>query len=556
MWSDAKNYPYQSGRLFLGHVDGQEVGIATERHALTIAGAGSGKGTSVIIPNLLKWPHNALVIDPKGEAAEATAEKREAMGQAVHVLDPFGSARVHERFQACYNPLDELDPDALTIKEDIDALADGIVMRPDPQAAHWDDGAQAIIAGLIAYVKTRAPEERRNLIEVRSILGDDDALAEALEEMKGMTECAGAAKEAYAAVFAKEGQYFVSNARKNTRWLDSKAMVNTLSRSTFSLSDLKAGKASVFLVLPANYLGQHGRFLRLFVRSGIEAMARKLPSGELRGTQCLFLLDEFFSLGYIDEISKAAGLMRGYGLQLWPILQDLGQLVTLYGREGSETFFANADVHQFFGNTDTLTLEQISARLGVTDMSEIPLPPAMPMGITGGGMGSALTAMTSQSRKSTQMAGQAVGGMMAAAGGAINAAMQAQYQDEMNAYQREIARHGRPRFSPDEVSTLIRKKEDAVADHMICFVFGREPLLIKPAPFFRPLPAPASEAEPKSKTGWKHSLKLTGVILGSLGGLAAASEIGRTGGYALFTVLACTATGYWIGDWLDKQRDG
>ena len=76
MWSDAKNYPYQSGRLFLGHVDGQEVGIGTERHAITIAGAGSGKGTSVIIPNLLKWPHNALVIDPKGEAAEATAEKR------------------------------------------------------------------------------------------------------------------------------------------------------------------------------------------------------------------------------------------------------------------------------------------------------------------------------------------------------------------------------------------------------------------------------------------------------------------------------------------------
>ena len=233
-WSDAGAYPYEQGALFLGQSfsnfvialaaqgkreprssDFMEVGINTERHALTIAGAGAGKGAAVIIPNLLRWPHNALVIDPKGEAAEATAERREAMGQAVHVLDPFGSARVPERFQACYNPLDDLDPDALTIKEDIDALADGIVMRPDPQAAHWDDGAQAVIAGLIAYVKIRAPEERRNLIEVRSILGDDDALAETLEEMKGMSECAGAAKEAYAAVFAKEGQYFVSNARKN-----------------------------------------------------------------------------------------------------------------------------------------------------------------------------------------------------------------------------------------------------------------------------------------------------------------------------------------------------
>jgi len=57
-----------------------------------------------------------------------------------------------------------------------------------------------------------------------------------------------------------------------------------------------------------------------------------------------------------------------------------------------------------------------------------------------------------------------------------------------------MARHGRPRLSPDEVSTLIRKKDDVVADHMICFVFGREPLLIAPAPFFRSLPSRTEES--------------------------------------------------------------
>lgn len=486
MWSDSKNYPYQSGRLFLGHDDTQEVGLKTERHALTIAGAGAGKGACVIIPNLLRWPHNALVIDPKGEAAEATAETREAMGQAVHVLDPFDSARVSDRFKACYNPLDELDPESLTIKEDIDALADGIVMRPDPQAAHWDDGAQAIIAGLIAYVKTRAPEERRNLIEVRSILADDDALAEALEEMKGMTDCAGAAKEAYAAVFAKEGQYFVSNARKNTRWLDSKAMVNTLSRSTFSLSDLKAGKATVFLVLPANYLGQHGRFLRLFVRSGIEAMARKLPSGELRGAQCLFLLDEFFSLGYIDEIAKAAGLMRGYGLQLWPILQDLGQLITLYGREGSETFFGNADLHQFFGNTDKFTLDYMSQMTGAVSVEEIGLPPNAPV-ITGGGQ-SMIAAASAHAK--TPMA-RGTGAVFGAAMSSLNqlgaAAESAKHQDEMALYQQKMATVGRPRLTTEQIAQLVQRKEDVVADHMFCVTHGSDKILVKPLPYFREL---------------------------------------------------------------------
>jgi len=485
VWSDPKNYPYQSGNLFLGHDGTQEIGLKTERHALTVAGAGAGKGACVIIPNLLRWPHNALVIDPKGEAAEATAEKREAMGQAVHVLDPFDSARVADRFKACYNPLDELAPESLTIKEDIDALADGIVMRPDPQAAHWDDGAQAIIAGLIAYVKMRAPEERRNLIEVRAILGDDDAFAEALEEMKGMTDCAGAAKEAYAAVFAKEGQYFVSNARKNTRWLDSKAMVKTLSRSTFSLSDLKAGKATVFLVLPANYLGQHGRFLRLFVRSGIEAMARKLPSGELRGEQCLFLLDEFFSLGYIDEIAKAAGLMRGYGLQLWPILQDIGQLVTLYGKEGSETFFGNADLHQFFGNTDPMTLQLMATMTGTFTVEEVGDAPSAP--ITGGG-GSVVGAAAAQSRDSST---RVLGAMWGAAMGGFDqlaaSAAHADHQDKMAAYQQKMSMIGRTRQTPEQLAMLVQRKNDVVADNLFCVAYGSDKLLVKPAPYFRPL---------------------------------------------------------------------
>ncbi|WP_281859990.1 TraG/TraD/VirD4 family protein, partial [Litoreibacter halocynthiae] len=196
-------------------------------------------------------------------------------------------------------------------------------------------------------------------------------------------------------------------------------------------------------------------------------MARKLPSGELRGAQCLFMLDEFFSLGYIDEIAKAAGLMRGYGLQLWPILQDLGQLVTLYGREGSETFFANADVHQFFGNTDTLTLEQISARLGVKDMGEVPLPPAAPSTVHTG-FGESLGVMSGQSKKATyKVMGSAVGGAISLAEKVHSAKAQSRYQDDMNHYQRYMAEHGRPRLNPDQVSNLIRKKDDVVADHMI-----------------------------------------------------------------------------------------
>ena len=45
----------------------------------------------------------------------------------------------------------------------------------------------------------------------------------------------------------------------------------------------------------------------------------------------LFLLDEFAALGRLEAVERAMGLMAGYGLQLWPILQDMSQLRALYG---------------------------------------------------------------------------------------------------------------------------------------------------------------------------------------------------------------------------------
>lgn len=495
MWADTNNYPNKAGSLFLGHDNEKELGLMTERHAITIAGAGAGKGACVIIPNLLRWRNSVLVIDPKGEAAEASAPAREELGK-VYVLDPFESSNVDEKFKASYNPLDELDPKSLTIREDIEAVADGIVMRGDASAAHWDEGAQSIISGLIAYILVTAPPERRTLILMQQILSDDAMFSEALHQMKSMDACGGLCREAFNAADAKEGEYFVSNARKNARWLASPGMANVLGSSSFKLSDLKTGVASIYLVLPANYLGQHGRFLRVFVRCGIEAMSRKIDGGKLRGTQCLFFLDEFFSLGYIDEIAKASGLMRGYGLQLWPILQDLGQLVTLYGKEGSETFFANADLHQFFGNTDKFTLEYMSAMTGVTTIEEIGAAPDAPVNAP---MPSVLGGVMAQSKDANIRGMGAVWGGLSGAVSQLGAAAdQADYQNKMNEYQQRMATVNRPRVQVEEMAQLVQRKNDVVADNMFCITHGADKVLIKPLPYFREL---VSTAEAKKRGG-------------------------------------------------------
>lgn len=492
-WDDPKSYVKGSFYIGIDWEDDVEIGVESERHAITIAGAGAGKGATTIIPNIKRWPHNLLVIDPKGENARETVADREAMGQNVYVIDPFDRSGVDERYQARYNPLDSVDLNDITAADDITAIADGIVMRGnDPSADNWDDGAQEIIAGVIAFVLLQG--KKKNLQEVRGIINDTEALTMLAQKTQNDIAVGGLMRSAASRILAQEGMYYVSNAQKNTAWLDREPIMKSLETSDFDLSELKNGRASVYLVLPVNYLVTYGRLLRMFVRCSIDQMAKPTPDNKDRGEQCLFLLDEFYSLGKIREIAVSAGLMRGYGLQLWPIMQDIGQLTSLYGQEGSETFFANSDLIQFFGVTDQRTAEFASNYCGTVGMNELSGPPPVPPSMatsTGLNIGQHISQAAGGARdQHMRTSGMVIGGAASMLGGMASAAAQASnqraqeiYQQEMNEYNRQMQQFGRRRVEPDEVINLTQKDRHAVADYSINIVKGKK-LLARPLPYF------------------------------------------------------------------------
>lgn len=57
------------------------------------------------------------------------------------------------------------------------------------------------------------------------------------------------------------------------------------------------------------------------------------------------------------------GLMAGFGLQLWPILQENSQLRDLYG-DRANTFIANSWVQQVFGMNDFETAKWLCQMIG------------------------------------------------------------------------------------------------------------------------------------------------------------------------------------------------
>lgn len=495
-------YPYRTGSLFLGldPATNAPVGISTERHAITIAGARSGKGAALLIPNALRWSDNLLVIDPKGEIANAAWQAREALGQQVAVLDPFGAAKaVPDRLRATFNPLAEIDLTSPVAGDEIRVIADGLVKRHKAEDGDWYDGAVRILAGVLAFVMESAPPEHRTFAAMRSVLLQpnevkDDAgnlvggLYHDAQMMQGSAAFGGLAKGAgvsiMTALTSDKGQEktHLSMAREATVWMDQALIASTLAASSFDLRDLKAGKLSVFLVLPPKYMGDYSAFLRLFVRGAINAM---MDDDEDNPRRCLFLLDEFYSLGKLDVVEQAAGLMGGYGLHLWPFMQDLGQLRQLYGDRMAETFFSNADAAVFFGNSDRATLQYVSGWAGNLTPSEVVAAPPPQnytavrdpekTGFFGGGYyGQKFFEGEKEYRSRLATEDE------------NNRRMQATIDaNSRAAYEHSMRQSGKPRLTPEQVAALVGKKDgDKVARSALVFTKGGDLLNVRLQPYF------------------------------------------------------------------------
>ncbi len=161
----------------------------------------------------------------------------------------------------------------------------------------------------------------------------------------------------------------MSTANGNTHFLDSPSLRSCLEKSTFDFANLKSddNPITVYLVIPADRLETHGRWLRLIVSIAIDAMSR--TEGKPK-TPALFLLDEFAALGRLVTIERAFGLMAGFGMRIWAIVQDLSQPQDLY-KNRWQTFIANAGILQVFGTSDLNTAEYISRTLGQTTIEQI-----------------------------------------------------------------------------------------------------------------------------------------------------------------------------------------
>ena len=304
-----------------------------------------------------------LAIDPKGELAAITGRRREARGQNVYTLDPWG---LSGRPCSSFNPLSILTDDNPDIVEDAALITDALVYEDGGSDPYWTLEARNLLQGLILHIATdySFEDEERTLLKLRELLTlDADAFDELLQEMATNIGANGAVSRIAASLSAMPEKQFGSirsTARVSTDFLESPRMARVLERTDFDLTALKTQRTTIYLCLPAARLGTHNRWLRLMIGLALEAMERERTRP---AEPVVFLLDEFATLGHMRSIGNAVGQIRGFGVQLWPVLQDLNQLKDLY-RDRWETFLGNAGTVQFFGINDQFTAQYVSRVLG------------------------------------------------------------------------------------------------------------------------------------------------------------------------------------------------
>lgn len=363
----------QDGRWEYSTSGGVPVGLRDDRHIMTVAGSRSGKGRCAIIPNLLTYGGSVLTIDPKGENASITARFRaEELGHSVCVLDPFSiTSGPCASYRKRFNPLSILQLDSATLIEDAGLIADALVVPGGKDDSHWDESAKAFIEGIILHVVTSADfrEADRNLVTVADLLaGQRKSFHELLQDMlqnETLENRIVAAARSMSEKAERELASVVSVARKNLRFLQYDSLRSVMAGHDFDLDDLRGGKMSVYLVLPAVRMSTCSQWLRLFINLTLASAetARAKPQ-----IPTLLLLDEFAVLGRMQELEKAIGQIAGLGLRIWTILQDMGQLKSLY-QERWETFLGNSGIIQCFGNVDHFTSNWISRYLDKTTIT-------------------------------------------------------------------------------------------------------------------------------------------------------------------------------------------
>lgn len=342
-------------------------------HALTIGATGKGKGTTAILPNLLRT-NRAFLVDPGGENTAIASKFWRARGYDFYCINPFDefTEDPYRLPSHGFNPLDMLDPQSRSFAADARALAEMLTPRNNKEVGSnkfFKDAAEDAKTALIIHIMTAEPPENRNLARLYELVNVDTAgWYELIAAMKANRACADLVRNEANKIERRQEQSpeefsaVDSTIQQDMNWLADPAIRASMTRSDIDFRVLKKGGGPgvvISVVMPLEYVETHGAITRLAMACTVLAAQRRPYAEE----DILFLIDEAAALGKITRFPNWLATLRKYRVSVWSIWQNLGQIKQLY-TDNWEGVLGNCGLIQILGVGDVQSAEYAERLLG------------------------------------------------------------------------------------------------------------------------------------------------------------------------------------------------
>jgi type IV secretion system protein VirD4 len=358
--------------IILGRVGRRCLMLDGQQGVALAAPPRAGKGTGVVIPNLLNWPDSVICVDIKRENWTLTAGFRAANGQECFLFDPFSE----EGRTARWNPFFYVSEDPIRRVNDLQRIAEMLYPDPPNVDPFWTASARSLFLGIALYL-FETPSLPKTIGEVlrHGMASDDEGFGEHWKRViegrnRGKyplsSQCVRALYDVIDLAPVTASSIRKTFTSRLDLWLNPILDAAT-SANDFDLRELRRKPLSIYVGVNPDDLHRLRPVLALFFQQAIGLQTRTLPEHDpTLKRQVLMLLDEFTALGRIPIIAESVSYLPGYNVRVLLVIQTPAQLREVYGANGAETMLKSLAARIVFAPKDVGDAREISDELGNT----------------------------------------------------------------------------------------------------------------------------------------------------------------------------------------------